>query len=258
MKKKLLTAAILTLSAVLLVAASVLGTYALLASSSAVSNTFTVGNVGIQMFESKIGADGITDDDGDDRTAEGNTYKLIPGATYKKDPAIFVNAGSVESYLFVKVKNGISTIEKQGDPTHPTMKEQMVNYGWQLIKEFTNGDELFVYVGAGNAENLEIANVKPEEVIPMTVGNNTVKTTYPVFDGFTVNDSHSAETLGIYGGAKVTVTAFAIQTSTIKIDAEGTLGTDGFYGYQRAWNKVVETFPFENTVPFEPVTTASE
>lgn len=258
MKKKLLTAAILTLSAVLLVAASVLGTYALLASSSAVSNTFTVGNVGIQMFESKIGPDGVSDLDNEDRTAEGNTYKLIPGASYKKDPAIFVNEGSVESYLFVKVKNGISTIEKQGDSDHPTMKEQMVNYGWQLVKVFTNGDELFVYVGAGAAVNLPIDDVDPKNVIPKTVGNKPDKETFPVFDGFTINDSHSAETLGIYGGAKVTVTAFAIQTSTIKIDNEGVLGADGLYGYQRAWNKVIQTFPFENTVPFEPVTSASE
>ena len=67
MKKKFITAAILSLSALLLVAASVLGTFAFFAASTAVSNTFTVGSVKINMLESAVNPDG-TDADGADNS----------------------------------------------------------------------------------------------------------------------------------------------------------------------------------------------
>ena len=54
MKKKLITAALLTVAAITLVVATVFTTLAFLADSSAVSNTFTVGNVGIDMKESPV------------------------------------------------------------------------------------------------------------------------------------------------------------------------------------------------------------
>ena len=59
MKKKLLTAMILTLAAVALVVATVFTTIAYLTASSAVSNTFTVGNVAITMFETKVDENGV-------------------------------------------------------------------------------------------------------------------------------------------------------------------------------------------------------
>ena len=57
-KKKITTALIVVVAAVALVAISIAGTIAFLTSSSAVSNTFTVGNVFIEMFESPVDEDG--------------------------------------------------------------------------------------------------------------------------------------------------------------------------------------------------------
>ena len=235
MKKKLLTAAILLVSAALLVAASILGTLSFLASSAAVSNTFTVGNVKLEMFESRVNADG-QDDDGADRTSDGNSYKLIPNKTYCKDPALIVKADSVPSYLFVKVKNGIQTIEEAGK----TMKEQMVAHGWQLVKaNDTTHEELYLYVGA-NATATIPTDAKALNFTE--VGDAVEDQTYPIFDTFTIaEDAIVAD----YAGAKVTLTGFAIQVEGFENN-----DSEALSGYQRAWNAIVHRFPYESGTEF--------
>lgn len=94
-------ALLLTLCAVLLIAASVLGTMAYLTSSAEVKNTFTVGKVEIKLDEAKVNADGIPEEGAARVTA--NSYKLMPGTTYTKDPTVTVKAGSEESYVRMKV-----------------------------------------------------------------------------------------------------------------------------------------------------------
>ena len=40
------------------------------------------------------------------RTELGNTYEnLLPGVTVTKDPTVYLTGGSIESYVFVQVKN---------------------------------------------------------------------------------------------------------------------------------------------------------
>ena len=94
-------ALLLTLCAVLLIAASVLGTMAYLTSSAEVKNTFTVGKVEIKLDEAKVTADGIPVEGADRVTA--NSYKLMPGTTYTKDPTVTVLKGSEDSYVRMKV-----------------------------------------------------------------------------------------------------------------------------------------------------------
>ncbi len=94
-------ALLLTLCAVLLIAASVLGTMAYLTSTAKVENTFTIGKVEIKLDEAKVTADGIPVE-GAARVTE-NSYKLMPGNTYTKDPTVTVKAGSEESYVRMKV-----------------------------------------------------------------------------------------------------------------------------------------------------------
>ena len=93
-------ALLMTLCAVLLVAASVLGTMAYLTSTDEVENTFTVGNVKITLDEAKVNADGTVN--GNERV-KGNEYKLMPGHTYTKDPTVTVKKPSVDSYVRMKV-----------------------------------------------------------------------------------------------------------------------------------------------------------
>ena len=107
MKAKTKTKALLmSLCAVLLVAASVLGTMSYLTDSKDVKNTFTVCNVAIKLDEAKVDENGtqVVDKDGNPvaRVTE-NEYKLLPGHTYTKDPTVTVLAPSVESYVRMKV-----------------------------------------------------------------------------------------------------------------------------------------------------------
>lgn len=89
-------ALLLTLCAVLLVAASVLGTMAYLTSTDTVTNTFTVGKVEIKLDETDV-----TNPTGP--RVQANSYKLMPGTTYTKDPTVTVLNGSEASYVRMKV-----------------------------------------------------------------------------------------------------------------------------------------------------------
>lgn len=89
-------ALLLTLCAVLLVAASVLGTMAYLTSTDTVTNTFTVGKVEIKLDETDV-----TNQTGP--RVQANSYKLMPGTTYTKDPTVTVLKGSEDSYVRMKV-----------------------------------------------------------------------------------------------------------------------------------------------------------
>ena len=89
------------LCAVLLVAASVLGTMAYLTSQDTVKNTFTVGNVQIKLDEAKANPDGSLVANAD--RVKANSYKLLPGHTYNKDPMVTVLGGSEKSYVKMTV-----------------------------------------------------------------------------------------------------------------------------------------------------------
>lgn len=101
-KKKAL---LMTLSAVLLVTVSVFGTMAYLTDNDTVTNTFTVGNVKLELDEANVNTDGTYVTNHDSRVKE-NSYHLIPGHTYIKDPTVTVKANSEDAYvrMFVKVE----------------------------------------------------------------------------------------------------------------------------------------------------------
>ena len=100
---------VLLLTVALLIGGTIGGTLAwLTATTQDVTNTFTVGDVAITLKESPIKwevVDNVETGKFDyEQPKEGvnNTYKLIPGTTYKKDPVVEVNAESENCYLFVK------------------------------------------------------------------------------------------------------------------------------------------------------------
>lgn len=120
-------ALLLALCAVLLVVSTVFATMAYLTSTTqVVKNTFTVGNVKITLDEAKVNEYGVKD--GDTRVTE-NTYKLMPGHTYTKDPTIHVDANSEDCWLFVKIVDEIAEIQ---DVT--TVESQMLNNGWKKLE----------------------------------------------------------------------------------------------------------------------------
>ena len=96
-------AILMDLCAVLLVAASVMGTLAYLTSTDTVVNTFTVGNVQIKLDEAKANPDGSIVTGNEAGRVKANTYKLLPGHTYNKDPMVTVLKGSEKCYVKMTV-----------------------------------------------------------------------------------------------------------------------------------------------------------
>lgn len=248
MKKKLLLSAVLVMSAIVLVVATVFTTIAYLSYSTAVTNSFSVGNIKIHMYESAVDENGeaIPNDpnlNGTMKDSTANNYHLIYGKEYVKDPTIYVDAGCDPSYLFVKVRNQISTIEAENDSK---IADQMEDYGWKLLTSRSTGD---IYVFNGSLDDVTDNTVYPDvdnkfaTIIPKA--NQTQ--VYNVFDKFTISTDKDISSAS---GAKVTITAFAIQADTFFT----LVGEDKVYGNEidvkRAWNAITEEFPFE-TEKFE-------
>ena len=90
-------AVIMFICAVLLVSTTMFATIAYLKSEDTVNNTFTVGNVQITLDEAEVDLYG-TPVEGNNRV-KANTYKLIPGHKYTKDPTVTVMANSEDCYV---------------------------------------------------------------------------------------------------------------------------------------------------------------
>lgn len=164
------------LCAAALVVASVLGTMAFLTSKDKVNNTFTVGNVAITLDEAKV-TDAGNPVEGADRV-KANIYKLIPGHEYTKDPTVHVTANSEDSWVFIKVEDGLAAIE---DDT--TVADQITGNGWTALDG--------------------VAGVYYKEYT-----SSTAATDLEVFKTFKVKgDADVAQ----YANAKIDVTAYAIQ-----------------------------------------------
>ena len=164
------------LCAAVLVVASVLGTMAFLTSKDKVNNTFKVGNVAITLDEAKV-TDAGNPVEGADRV-KANIYKLIPGHEYTKDPTVHVTANSEDSWVFIKVEDGLAAIE---DDT--TVADQITGNGWTALDG--------------------VAGVYYKEYT-----SSTAATDLEVFKTFKIKgDADVAQ----YANAKIDVTAYAIQ-----------------------------------------------
>lgn len=194
---------LVSLAALALVAAiSIGGTLAYLTSKDEVVNSFTVGSVGITLDEAAVDTDGTPLTNVARR--DNNTYKLMPGRLYTKDPTVHIDANSEDSYIFVKVENGISAFEAATDTAEGGYKqiaEQITAKGWKALPN--------------------VAGVYYKEYTT----TNTVKDEV-VFDNFKIADNAQSVTgWGTAASAKITVTAYAIQK-------------DGMNDAADAWSKL--------------------
>jgi predicted ribosomally synthesized peptide with SipW-like signal peptide len=199
----------LLLCAVLLIGASVAGTLAFLTSKATVTNSFTVGKVVLGedgkagLDEAKVDEYGVADSSAA-RVTE-NTYKLIPGHTYTKDPTVHVGANSEACWLFVKVENGIADIEAAtttGEGAYTKIAEQVTANGWTLVDGETN-----IYY----KEAAKTGDTGADYVV---FGNFRLATNAVVSN---------------YASAKITVTAYAIQKDGLTVT--------------EAWTALEEAYP---------------
>lgn len=173
--------------AILLVCISVGATVAYLTSADSVTNTFTIGKVAITLDEAKVNEYG--DEVEGAARVKNNTYKLIPGHEYTKDPTVHFAAGSEASWLFVKVEDGIADIEAD-----TKIAAQITANGWTAL-----AGETGVYY--------------------KSVGANTTKDAidYVVFENFTLTDTAD---VSAYKDKTIKVTAYAVQADGFKAEAD--------------------------------------
>ena len=209
-------ALLLTLCAVVLVIATVFGTMAYLTSTDEVQNTFTVGQVKITLDEAKVNPDGtlVYKEDGQtpvDRVST-NSYKLLPGHTYNKDPMVTVLKGSEPSYVKMTV-----TFSKANE-----LDAIFAPDGANLTSIF-NGYNATNWIGKGNTKDAA-ANTRTYEFwYKETVDAPDADVALDaLFDSITVPGEITNEQLATIEGMTITVNAYAIQA-------------DGFANAEAAW-----------------------
>jgi predicted ribosomally synthesized peptide with SipW-like signal peptide len=185
------------LATALLVTGTVFGTMAYLTDKDTVTNTMTVGDIDISLDEAK------TDTDGKPVTpasrVNANTYKLIPGHSYTKDPTVQIKEGSEDSYIFITVDNGIADIEST-ETGYTNIATQITNAGWLVL-------DATVYPG----------------VYYRTYVTTDTDAGYVVFKNFKISGTVDNETLASYKNETIVVNAYAVQQ-------------DGFASAKDAWS----------------------
>ena len=200
----------LVMMAVLLVAASVMGTLAYLTSHDEVVNTFTVGTVNIKLDEAKANTDGSLVEGA--ARVKANNYKLLPGHTYNKDPMVTVLAGSEPSYIKMTVTfSKASALDAIFAPT-----------GADLTSIF-NGYDSANWIYKDNTKDATADTRTYEFWYKETVGAPTADVALDaLFDSITVPGTITNEQLAAIEGMTITVNAYAIQA-------------DGFANAEAAW-----------------------
>lgn len=131
MNAKKIVAALLAV--VLLIGIGVGGTLAWLkATTGPVTNTFTVGDIDIELKEHKLQANGTLDSN-TEVTSE-NTYKIVPGDEQPKDPFVRFTKDSEPCWLFVKVEEKNNTVGTS-DKKYVTYS---VDSGWTPLTDTDN------------------------------------------------------------------------------------------------------------------------
>ena len=154
-----------------------------------VVNTFTVGNIKIDLKEHELKTDG-TLDMGKEVTENAN-YKMVPGNVLPKDPFVTVKANSEACWLFVKI---------QKSANFDTYMESATASGWTLLTG--DGIEAGVYYREVNASTED----QPFSVL----ANDQVK----VRDTVTKKMMDDI-TNGIESAPTITFTAYAVQKDNV-------------------------------------------
>lgn len=202
--------ALIVVSAMLLVCVSVGATIAYLTSTDKVENTFTVGKVAIKLDEAKANTDGSLVEGA--ARVKANSYKLLPGHTYNKDPMVTVLKGSESSYIKMTV-----TFSRANE-----LDAIFTPNGANLTSIF-NGYDAKNWIAKGNTKD-ETANTRTYEfwyngTVDAPNGDVALDA---LFDSITVPGTITNEQLATIDGMTITVNAYAIQA-------------DGFDTADKAW-----------------------
>ena len=202
--------ALIAVCAMLLVCVTIGATVAYLTANDTVTNTFTVGTVNIKLDEAKANTDGSLVPNVD--RVDNNSYKLLPGHTYNKDPMVTVLAGSEPSYIKMTVTfSNANALDAIFAPT-----------GAELISIF-NGYDATYWTYKGNTKDATNDTRTYEFWYKEAVGAPSGDVALDaLFDSITVPGTINNDQLATIAGMTIIVNAYAIQA-------------DGFADAEAAW-----------------------
>jgi hypothetical protein len=162
-------ALVLTGAATLALTATVGGTLAWLIAEDTVTNTFTYGDINIELTETDTGLDA----DDNDKT---NEYEMVPGNFIDKDPTVIVEADSEDCYLFVQLEKSENFDDFMGYDVNPAWKP--------LIVDGEEVENVFYYTALKSEEDQEINvllenMIKVKDNVTKEMLNELTDATYP-------------------------------------------------------------------------------
>jgi len=189
-KKKLsvVTKTYLVLMAFILLVGSFIGTTTawMMSESDTLMNTFTYGDINIDLEET----DTDLDEDEDEDT---NTYKMMPGEILIKDPRVIVKQGSEDCWLFVEIKE-INDVDLYMDYNI-------------LIREENEWLPLNGYPGVYYRE-VDASEVKDADKVFEVIENNQVKVKEDI-------TKEQLNTLTEKNYPKIEIKAYAVQRNSV-------------------------------------------
>lgn len=197
--KNVKKALLLFLCVAAIVGVTVMGTLAWLTDQSTVKNTMTVGKVDITVDETKVNPDGTEVPDAD-RVTE-NTYHLIPGKEYIKDPTMTVNKDSEESYVRMLLTLNYKT--ELDEIFAPGVDLQTIFVGYDATAWIYEGETTDALANTVTYEFRYKETVKPN-------GEDVVLE--PLFEMITIPGTVTGEQLEMIQDLEITVIGHAIQT----------------------------------------------
>ena len=208
-------AMLMTLCAIILVVATVFGTMAYLTSKDEVVNTFTVGNVAIKLDEAPVDGNGKATT-GD--RVKANSYKLLPGHVYDKDPTIHVDAASEDCFIRAKVtltnaKDWIAIATKYADnKVENIIKGTDDNIWWvsQPAVDETANTVTYTFVYKNESHTDELGK---------RIWTSTDNKDLVLFNEIAIPGGLTNDELAAVGSSKITVVAEAIQADGFETEA---------------------------------------
>ena len=203
MKSKITKTLCLVMGAILLVTGTVAVTLAYLQDKTqAVTNTMTVGKVDIKLDEAEVDAKGVATST---RTEKGNTYKLIPGSTYDKDPKITVLKGSEPCWVFfgVSIDTKVSNVL---DTSNNVIATQLKNNGWLELQ--TADKTQITYTDTENGVTTQYKIYYKSTAVDASTADKPLAT-FTKFSVSTTADVSKADK------ATIKVKAFAVQSANL-------------------------------------------
>ena len=210
--------------ALLLVAASVFGTMAYLTSTDEVKNTFTVGKVKITLDEAQVNADGkpikkdgaIVEKAADAERVKKNSYKLLPGHAYTKDPTVTVEAGSEASYVRQIVT---VTFGKALTDTQLATQLDGIFTGYEVANWVRNDKKVETMTKDGVKYTVITYEYRYKDKVAATTDDTKLPA---LFTGIKVPETWTNDDLAALGNIEINIVAHAIQA-------------DGFDSAGKAW-----------------------